>query len=112
MSTPAAGGSVSNDAVTVTAIVTDNIGVRSVRAYLGSAGPVAAVLNTNNNIWTATLTNVPPGTNAFEWTGALAEPARFASEGGSSMASAAKPARQNPPPLRPVKNRALTKKAD
>ena len=29
----------------------------------------------------------PPGTNAFEWTGALAEPARFASEGGQSMPS-------------------------
>jgi len=27
----------------------------------------------------------PPGTNAFEWTGALAEPARFAAEGGRSM---------------------------
>jgi hypothetical protein len=27
----------------------------------------------------------PTGTNAFEWTGALAEPARFASEGGQSM---------------------------
>src|SRR5882672_5497502 len=27
----------------------------------------------------------PPGTNAFEWTGAMPEPARFASEGGSSM---------------------------
>jgi manganese oxidase len=28
----------------------------------------------------------PPGTVAYEWTGALAEPARFASEGGQSMA--------------------------
>jgi len=27
----------------------------------------------------------PPGTNAFEWTGAMPEPARFASEGGRSM---------------------------
>ena len=27
----------------------------------------------------------PPGTNAFEWTGAMPEPARFASEGGQSM---------------------------
>jgi len=27
----------------------------------------------------------PAGTNAFEWTGAMPEPARFASEGGSSM---------------------------
>ena len=27
----------------------------------------------------------PPGTNAFEWTGSLAEPARFRSEGNASM---------------------------
>lgn len=30
----------------------------------------------------------PPGTNAFEWTGAMPEPARFASEGGQSMPAA------------------------
>lgn len=29
----------------------------------------------------------PPGTTAFEWTGSLAEPARFKSKGGSSMPS-------------------------
>jgi FtsP/CotA-like multicopper oxidase with cupredoxin domain len=29
----------------------------------------------------------PPGTNAYEWTGSLAEPARFKSEGRSSMPS-------------------------
>lgn len=34
----------------------------------------------------------PPGTNAFEWTGALAEPARFASQGGQSMPSKRKQA--------------------
>lgn len=62
---PAAGGSVSNDTITVTATVTDNVAVTSVRAYLGSAGPVAAVLDTNNNTWTATLTNLPAGTNSF-----------------------------------------------
>jgi hypothetical protein len=33
----------------------------------------------------------PPGTNAFEWTGSLPEPARFASEGGQSMPSRGKP---------------------
>ncbi len=33
------------------------------------------------------------GTNAFEWTGALAEPARFASEGGQSMPARGKAAR-------------------
>jgi FtsP/CotA-like multicopper oxidase with cupredoxin domain len=33
----------------------------------------------------------PPGTNAFEWTGALPEPSRFASEGGQSMPSRGKP---------------------
>ncbi|MBC7954934.1 MAG: copper oxidase, partial [Cytophagales bacterium] len=35
----------------------------------------------------------PTGTNAFEWAGALSEPARFASEGGSSMPSRGKPAK-------------------
>jgi hypothetical protein len=35
----------------------------------------------------------PPGTNAFEWTGPIAEPARFASEGGQSM-PAKKPIRE------------------
>jgi hypothetical protein len=35
----------------------------------------------------------PPGTNAFEWTGPLAEPARFKAEGGPSMPSRAKPAK-------------------
>ncbi|HEY0858742.1 MAG TPA: copper oxidase [Albitalea sp.] len=34
----------------------------------------------------------PSGTNAFEWTGALAQPARFAAEGGSSMPMQRKPA--------------------
>ena len=29
----------------------------------------------------------PPGTNAFEWTGAMPEPSRFLSEGGQSMPS-------------------------
>ena len=36
----------------------------------------------------------PPGTNAFEWTGAMPEPARFLSEGGQSM-----------PPAGPAKSR-------
>jgi len=35
----------------------------------------------------------PPGTVAYEWTGALAEPARQAQGGGTSMAPAARPAR-------------------
>ncbi|MEI6027184.1 MAG: copper oxidase [Betaproteobacteria bacterium] len=35
----------------------------------------------------------PPGTVAYEWTGALAEPARSAHDGGTSMAPAARPAR-------------------
>ncbi|CAG1017616.1 multicopper oxidase [Burkholderiaceae bacterium] len=33
----------------------------------------------------------PSGTNAFEWTGALSQPARFAAEGGSSMPMQRKP---------------------
>jgi len=36
----------------------------------------------------------PPGTNAFEWTGSLAEPSRFASEGGQSMPARGQPARE------------------
>jgi hypothetical protein len=32
----------------------------------------------------------PPGTQAYEWTGALAQPARFKSEGGQSMPAAGK----------------------
>ena len=36
----------------------------------------------------------PAGSNAFEWTGELAEPARFASEGGHSMPSPRKPAQE------------------
>jgi hypothetical protein len=35
----------------------------------------------------------PPGTQAFEWTGALPEPARFRTEGGQSMPVAVKPTR-------------------
>jgi hypothetical protein len=34
----------------------------------------------------------PEGTVAFEWTGDLPEPARFASEGGQSMPRVSKPA--------------------
>jgi hypothetical protein len=34
----------------------------------------------------------PEGTVAFEWTGAMSEPARFASEGGQSMPRVLKPA--------------------
>ncbi len=34
----------------------------------------------------------PAGTQAYEWTGALAEPARFKAEGGQSMPSQRKPA--------------------
>ncbi len=33
----------------------------------------------------------PPGTNAFEWTGAMPEPARFLSESGQSMPSSPRP---------------------
>ncbi len=36
----------------------------------------------------------PPGTVACEWTGALAEPARFAADGGGSMPAQARPARE------------------
>ena len=33
----------------------------------------------------------PPGTVAYEWTGALADPARFKAEGGTSMPPRARP---------------------
>jgi hypothetical protein len=36
----------------------------------------------------------PPGTQAYEWTGALAEPARSPADGGGAMPPAAKPARE------------------
>jgi len=65
ITSPVAGGSVSNNALTITAIVTDNVALQSVRAYLGSAGPVASLQNANSQIWTATLTNFTPGTNSF-----------------------------------------------
>jgi FtsP/CotA-like multicopper oxidase with cupredoxin domain len=35
----------------------------------------------------------PAGTNAFEWTGPLAEPARFKSEGGTALPAGRRPAR-------------------
>jgi hypothetical protein len=46
----------------------------------------------------------PPGSIAYEWTGALAEPARFAAEGQGSMRPVARPAQdievkvRKPPP--------------
>jgi manganese oxidase len=46
----------------------------------------------------------PPGTNAFEWTGALAEPARFASEGGQSMPTRGKPRQDIEVQVRKPKN--------
>jgi len=36
----------------------------------------------------------PAGTVAFEWTGSLPDPARFAAEGGQSMPLAHKPAKE------------------
>ncbi|MFM9966994.1 MAG: multicopper oxidase family protein [Burkholderiales bacterium] len=36
----------------------------------------------------------PPGSVAFEWTGSLSEPARFATEGGQSMPRVQSPAKQ------------------
>ena len=35
----------------------------------------------------------PPGTQAFEWTGALLEPARFQAEGGQAMPAQNMPAK-------------------
>lgn len=46
----------------------------------------------------------PTGTNAFEWTGSLPEPARFASEGGQSMPSRGKPKQDIEVQVRKPKN--------
>jgi cyclophilin family peptidyl-prolyl cis-trans isomerase len=56
---------VSNDTQTVNGTVTDNVGVEEVRVYLGAGTPITAILDTNNHTWSATLTNIPPGTNLF-----------------------------------------------
>jgi cyclophilin family peptidyl-prolyl cis-trans isomerase len=56
---------ISNDMHTVSGTVTDNVGVEQVRVYLGTGAPITAALNTNNHTWSATLTNIPPGTNTF-----------------------------------------------
>jgi hypothetical protein len=48
----------------------------------------------------------PPGTVAYEWTGALPNPARFASEGGQSMKVQNMPAKEVEVQIRkPVMNK-------
>jgi cyclophilin family peptidyl-prolyl cis-trans isomerase len=54
---------ISNDTHLVSGTVTDNMGVDQVRVYLGAGNAVLADLNTNTHTWSATLTNIPPGTN-------------------------------------------------
>lgn len=56
---------ISNDTHTVTGTVTDNVGVEQVRVYLGGNSPITATLDTTNHTWSATLTNITPGTNIF-----------------------------------------------
>ena len=56
---------ISNATHTVTGTVTDNVGVELVRVYLGAGPAITATLDTNNHTWSATLTNIPPGTNLF-----------------------------------------------
>jgi cyclophilin family peptidyl-prolyl cis-trans isomerase len=57
---PAANLPVTSDDVAVSAVVSDNVGIDSVRVYLNTNAPVAAA---GDGIWNATLTGVPPGTN-------------------------------------------------
>ena len=56
---------ISNATHTITGTVTDNVGVEQVRVYLGAGSPIVADLDTTNKTWSATLTNIPPGTNLF-----------------------------------------------
>ncbi len=56
---------ISNDTVTVTGTVTDNVAVQLVRVYLGSGHPMTAELNTNNHTWSLTISNIPPGFNSI-----------------------------------------------
>lgn len=60
---PASGTPVTTDEVTVSAVVSDNVGVESVRVYVNTNAPVAAA--TGSGVWTATLTGVPAGTNVL-----------------------------------------------
>lgn len=56
---------ISNDTHLVSGTATDNVGVEQVRVYLGASSPILADLNTNTHTWSATLTNIAPGTNFF-----------------------------------------------
>ena len=56
---------VSNATHTVSGTVTDNVGVEQVRVYLGAGNAIIAALDTNAHTWSATVTNIPPGTNLF-----------------------------------------------
>lgn len=60
---PIANTIITNDSLTVTGTVTDNVALGSLRIYLGSNTPVPATIT--GNAWAATLTNLPPGTNAI-----------------------------------------------
>ena len=60
---PIASTVITNDSLTVTGTVTDNVALDSLRLYLGSNAPVLATVT--GNTWSATLTSLPAGTNAI-----------------------------------------------
>lgn len=60
---PLASTVITNDSLTVTGTVTDNVALDSLRLYLGSNAPVLATVT--GNTWSAILTGMPAGTNAI-----------------------------------------------
>ncbi len=63
ITSPTANTSLTQADVTVRGWVKDNVGVSNVRVRRGTNDPVTATVTGTN--WTATLTNVPPGTNSI-----------------------------------------------
>lgn len=60
---PLASTVITNDSLTVTGTVTDNVALDSLRVYLGSNAPVLATVT--ENTWSAILTGTSAGTNAI-----------------------------------------------
>lgn len=60
---PIASTIITNDSLTVTGTVTDNVAIDSLRVYLGSNTPVAATIT--GNTWSVNLSGLPAGTNSI-----------------------------------------------
>ncbi len=60
---PLASTVITNDSLTVTGTVTDNVATESLRVYLGSNTPVAATIT--GNTWSAVLNSLSAGTNSI-----------------------------------------------